>query len=966
MTVQDTVHGFVVEREVPLPELDAVMYQMKHEKTGLELVWLSREEENKVFGISFETLPWNDTGVFHILEHSVLCGSKNYPVKEPFVELLKNSMNTFLNAMTFPDKTFYPVASRNDKDFVNLMRVYLDAVFYPAVYTKPEIFGQEGWHYEFDDEGKTSYKGVVFNEMKGAFADADELMEIAINRALFPDTSYRFVSGGDPAKIPDLSYEEFIDSHKKFYSPSNAYIYLDGAMDIDAILGIINDEYLSSFEQTRRMDPPALQSPVCAEDQRIEYEIGADEKEEGKIRLAWGRVIGTFADREKLIAMQVLSDVLTGNNQAPLTKAVLSDGLAESMALYTMDGIANPWVKIEARNVKEEDCDKVQVRIFDTLQALADDGLDHEKLEASMANLEFQMRERDYGSYPQGLILGMQVLDSWLYGGAPEANLQIGDLFQNLREKMKQGYFEQLIRETLLENPHSCKVTLIPSRTAGEERRAKEAKRLEDEAALWSDETRKALIAKQKRLLAWQESEDTPQQLATLPHLELSDLSRTPQEQPMEEVTVEGQKVLLHRINASGIAYITLYFDVDHYTKAELPAVGLLCRLLGNLETTQSSVEQLNNRVRLLCGSMQFYLSTFSIKDDNNRCTVKLCASFSTLEANVEQAVRLAAEILTQTKFDSATSEKEILDLVRQIKMGSFESVVTSGHAAALGRVSAQTSVAGVISECTGGITFYQWLKAQEENWNWQSLQAQLIQLYARAVSKKSLTISLTGNTDVYMETVVHTLQEALPVSQNRDFSDGVSAIKPWGIKKEGIIIPADIAFSVRGGKASDYNGAWQIAAKIVGLSYLWNAIRVQGGAYGTGMIVRVNGGFFCYSYRDPSAKQSLEKYVNCSGFLKEFAAQNPDLTGFIIGTISDQSPLQTPRMKGQTADNFYWRQISWEKRCARWQQILETTPEKLMETAATIEQVMKESGICVVGGAEQMEGCGLDEIITL
>ena len=734
MTVHDTVHGFIVEREVPLPELDAVMYQMKHEKTGLELVWISREEENKVFGIGFETLPWNDTGVFHILEHSVLCGSKNYPVKEPFVELLKNSMNTFLNAMTFPDKTFYPVASRNDKDFVNLMRVYLDAVFYPAVYTKPEIFYQEGWHYEFDSEGKPGYKGVVFNEMKGAFADADELMDMTINRALFPDTPYRYVSGGDPTKIPDLTYEEFIESHKQFYSPSNAYVYLDGAMDIDAILGIINDEYLSSFEQTKRMDPPTLQSAVDAGEQQIEYEIGADENEDGKIRLSWGRVIGTYAEREKLTAMQILSDVLTGNNQAPLTKAVLEDGLAETMRLYTIDGVANPWVKIEARNVKKENCKQVEKRIFDTLNALANGGLDHEKLEASMANLEFQMRERDYGSYPQGLILGMQVFDSWLYGGAPEANLQIGDLFVHLREKMKQGYFEHLIREELLENPHRCKVALIPSKTAGEARRAKEAKRIEDESAMWSDKVREEIIAKQERLEAWQNSEDTPEQLAALPHLELSDLSRTPQEQPIEELIIDGQKVLVHRVNSSGIVYITLYFDENHYTEAELPALGLLCRLFGNLETTQSSVAELNNRVRLLCGSMTFFISTFNIKDDSSCCTVKLCASFSTLESNVDQAVSLAAEILTQTRFDTANSEKAVLDLLRQIKMGCFEQTVMGGHAAALGRVSAQMSVSSVVSECNGGVTFYEWLKAQEENWNWNSRLEKMTEQYTKGV----------------------------------------------------------------------------------------------------------------------------------------------------------------------------------------------------------------------------------------
>ena len=571
----------------------------------------------------------------------------------------------------------------------------------------------------------------------------------------------------------------------EFYSPSNAYVYLDGAMDIDAILGIINDEYLSSFEQTKRMDPPAIQSAVDAGEQQVEYEIGTNENEEGKIRLSWGRVIGTYAEREKLTAMQILSDVLTGNNQAPLTKAVLEDGLAETMRLYTIDGVANPWVKIEARNVKEENCKQVEERIFDTLNALANGGLDHEKLEASMANLEFQMRERDYGSYPQGLILGMQVFDSWLYGGAPEANLQIGDLFVNLREKMKQGYFEHLIREELIENPHRCKVTLIPSKTAGEARRAKEVKRLEDESAMWGEKAREEIIAKQERLEAWQNSEDTPEQLAALPHLELSDLSRTPQEQPIEELVINGQKVLVHRVNSSGIAYITLYFDENHYTEAELPALGLLCRLFGNLETTQSSVEELNNRVRLLCGSMTFFISTFNIKDDSNCCTVKLCASFSTLESNVDQAVSLAAEILTQTRFDTANSEKAVLDLLRQIKMGCFEQTVMGGHAAALGRVSAQMSVSSVVSECTGGVTFYQWLKAQEENWNWNSLREKLTVLYAKAVSKEQLTISLTGNTDAYAANVVQMLQELLP-SKPGSFEHTDNCNKAMGHQKRG------------------------------------------------------------------------------------------------------------------------------------------------------------------------------------
>ena len=456
------IQGFTVTKEKELPELNAVLYQMTHDKTGLGLVWLKRDEENKTFGIAFQTLPWDDTGVFHILEHSVLCGSDKYPVKEPFVELMKSSMNTFLNALTFQDKTMYPIASRNDKDFVNLMRVYLDAVFCPLIYSKPEIFYQEGWHYELDDNGNASYKGVVFNEMKGAYASADRQVRGNLNRLMFPDSPYGYESGGDPASIPDLTYEAFIDSHRRFYAPSNAYVFLDGDLDIEKTLGIINNEYLCKYERTERMAPPVMQAAVANQFEG-EYELAAGEALEGKTRLSFGKVIGTFADREKLTATEILARVLCGTNQSPLPKAILSAGLAEEVKMHVNDGMLQPWLMLDIKNIKEENLAAVEEMVSSKLRELADTGLDHAQLEAVMANTEFKLRERDFGYYPQGLVFGFNVMESWLYGGEPEANLEVGDLFVNLKRKMEAGYFEELVRELLLNNPHSAKVVLRPS-----------------------------------------------------------------------------------------------------------------------------------------------------------------------------------------------------------------------------------------------------------------------------------------------------------------------------------------------------------------------------------------------------------------------------------------------------------------------------------------------------------------------
>ncbi len=953
--------GFTLTGETQMPELNAVLYRMTHDKTGLELVWLKREEENKTFGIAFETLPWDDTGVFHILEHSVLCGSDKYPVKEPFVELMKSSLNTFLNAMTFPDKTFYPISSRNDKDFINLMRVYLDAVFCPLIASKPEIFYQEGWHYELDAEGNASYKGVVFNEMKGAFASADRLANQGLERLLFPDTPYGCVSGGDPEVIPDLTYESFVDSYRRFYAPSNAYVFLDGDMDIENVLGIIENEYLCKFEKTQRMAPPAMQKPVTGESEGW-YELADGEEPEGKVRLSLGKVIGGFDQREKLAGMHVLSQVLCGSNQSPLCRAVLGQGLAEEVTMQVNDGILQPWVMLDVKNLREENIAKVQQLLNDQLRSLADNGLDHAQLEAVMANLEFRMREGDYGRMPKGLILGMAALESWLYGGDPAANMQVGDLFINLKKKMAEGYFEQLIREVLLDNPHSAKLVLRPSCTLGEERRAREQARLQRENAAWTDADRAAMQARQDKLTAWQESQDTPEQLATIPQLALEDIPDKPERILTEETVIAGIPVLKIPQTTGGIAYVNLIFDADCCTAQDISCLSFAGSILGETATEKHGAEEIINQVRLLCGEMEVRPAAFIQDDDPGCVTTKLSVSFSALQPNVKAAFDLVKEVLTESRF----AEENTRDMLRQAKMDTYQRAVMAGHAIGLGRTLAQFSAAGVVTDYTAGAEYYQWLKNADEHWDFAALEQQMKTVLCKVISRSGAMLWVSGVEDDQVTELAQAVAALpdVPVQPK-------AAIAPWGKRKEGIAIPADIAFAVTGGNLLAHGGTcsghMQLASQMISLGYLWNVIRVQGGAYGAGMFAQNSGLAGCYSYRDPSGAASLAKYQDCAAFLRQMAESMEDYTGFIIGAVAGDSPLLTPKSRAKLAGQQYLCHTSWDKLCQHRAQLLSTTKQDLLACADVLESTLRDAGICLVGGKEQLEQCKeLDNIISL
>lgn len=956
--MSELFHGFAETRVRELSEIDAKLHEMKHVKSGARLIWIEREDDNKTFGIAFKTLPENDTGVFHILEHSVLNGSDRYPVKEPFVELLKNSMNTFLNAMTFSDKTVYPVSSKNNQDFINLMRVYLDAVFHPLIHSKPEIFYQEGWHHEFAEDGTVSYKGVVFNEMKGATSDPDDILEEAVMQGLFPDNCYKYNSGGAPASIPDLTYEMFVANHKKYYDPSNSYIFIDGSVDIDTTLGIIDDEYLSHYDAAPEIPPIEMQKSIDGGVIEHEYGLSPSEELEGHTRLAYGNVIGTYEDYEKLVAMDVLAEVLAGTNHSPLSRAILSEGLAEDVILRISDGILQPYAVLEVRNLKDENMPKVEKLIRDTLADIADNGVDREQLESSMANLEFKLREKDYG--PKGLVFGLTALDTWLYGGDPATKLVVGDMFEDLKKKADEGYFEQLIRDVLLNDPHTCKVILKPSHTYAETTAAIEQTRLAREEASWTPEEREALIKKQAGLEAWQHSEDTPENLATLPMLKLSDLPDEPEKFPMEETEIGGVKVLMHKLNAAGIVYTNLYFDATDLNEKELAAASLLCSLLGKLDTKSHFAEKLQTLLNFYCGNFGAKVAVYPSAKDYD---VKLVVSYSALETKLEDATKLVCEILSETKLDNETSVMEIL---KQEKTDVFQSILMRGNSAALGRVNAQISPAGVAGEYTSGISYYKALGEFEGDIS--GLLSALEGVKGKVLGSDRVIVSVTGEMNGAAEKIVGEASSVLPAVGK---AAGKASLKPFGIKKEGIAVPTEIAFAAMGSSVADLGenvtGEYSVAARILTYGYLWNVIRVQGGAYGTGFVVRDSGFITCHSYRDPSANRSLGYFKKSGEFLRDFLKSNDDLTGFIIGSVSDMFRLTTPSSKGTIADNRYFSGIAPERVNEKYHELISATPEKLVEISHNIDKVICEGGICIVGSKKQLDECEeLESVETL
>ena len=948
-------HGFVIDTRRELPQIGAVLWQMHFAKNGARLLWLERGEENKTFAAAFKTLPSDDTGVFHILEHSLLCGSRKYPVSKPFVEMIKSSLQTFMNAFTFPDKTMYPVSSRNQKDFLNLMDVYLDAVLHPLCLEREEIFRQEGWHYELDSpEGELSCNGVVYNEMKGMYASPDTLIDSALTRALFPDNCYQFQSGGDPACIPALTYEEYRAQYRKYYHPSGAWFLLDGEMDIEPVLEKIG-QALSGFEPQQEDHPIPLQSPVHPDETRLPYETGEEDIAKKTI-LAKGWVYGRYDEPEKDLACQALCEMLCGSNEAPLKKALLERGLAENVEFSKVDGVQQPFAVLVVRNAAGDQEQAIWDTVQSVLEKLADGGLDHRRLEAVISRMEFRYREKETGGFPQGLVNCMKMLESCLYGGDPAQNLCLSGAFLRLREGIEGGYFEQFIRENFLENRHCARLALVPSRELGERKRKEEAERLRRIKGRWSSQETEQVIRGLAALRTFQSTPDRPEDLASLPVLALADIEEETPDIPRQVTEEAGVTALYHPLETEGIAHLVWYFSAEDLTEEELHLLSFLQTLLGQTRTAHLDVLELTAALDGELGRFQTSADVFAQRGETEKCKPCFTVHVSALEEKLEEAKELTKEVLLDTDFSDLACLRARL---RQLRLSLEQHVLMQGDSYASLRIAAGCSAKGAAREALRGISMLDWLREMDSRFEerGRELAARLKELCQRLFVRRRAVLSVTGQIP---DEEIAGLASSLPEGEAP--AEAASWFRRRQVR-EGILVPAPVGFAGKGGHLAQcgagYGGAMAVAARILSYGYLWNTVRVKGGAYGTRLAITPGGDVAFTSFRDPSAAVSLAAFDKAGASLRELCAGGPELVPYIISAIAASEPLLTARQKGMQAAEDYMEQVTEQMPREDRRQILATTPEDLEKVSRLLDEICEKGGSCIVGGQEILAAAG-------
>ena len=960
MNINDKLHGFSVTRVVDVPDVSGKLHELVHEGSGATLIYLERADENKTFAIGFRTLPSDDTGVFHIIEHSVLCGSDKYPVKEPFIELLKGSQNTFLNAMTYEDRTVYPVSSRNPKDFLNLVSVYMDAVLHPTALKDPKIFRQEGWHFELDENGDLIYNGVVYNEMKGAYSSPDEISVATAKATLFPDTPYKYESGGAPAAIPNLTFEQFCASHAKFYHPSNAVMFLDGQVDLDASLSLL-DDFLREYNPIEKTEAIAPQPTVDGGVATTYYEISENEDPTGKCRLSLNYVYGSPEDGKLILATNILIDALLGSNDAPLKKAILKSGLAEDFDAYTNRTVQQS-LQMEARGVKEENLVALEQLIFDSIRNIAEEGIDKNAITSALNAIEFKLREKDYGSFPKGVAFALSVFGATNYGRSPEAALSYEADVKAVRDAVDTDYFEKILLAMTVDNPHHSKVILLPDKDMGKKLSAEEKERLAKIKASMTAEELEAIKAETEALKAWQASVDTEENLAKLPTLGIEDVYVSEGVTPTEVQKIAGVQVINHPVDTSGIGYYKLLFKAPDLDCDEIFALNILSVLFGNVKTDKHTPLEVQNLIKANLGGLSFGLTIAGKSDD---VSPYLAVSGSSLDSKREDL----RAILTEVLLTSDLGDKEALkNLLMQSKLMAEDMFSQAGHSVAMGRVNAALYSDGVMKEYISGYEAYKLLCDLIDNYDSQidAFIEKISALHKRIVTRERLTISVTGELN---EDFINHLIGDLPTD---GFTPTSKEIKPLGFKSEAIIVPSRVSYAVCGGNAGgeviDLLGALMVSRSILSYEYLWNQIRVLGGAYGAGFFARRSGFIGCYSYRDPSPINSMAKYKECGSFLDGLRSSGMDLTKFIIGAIGEYDTITTPRLAGSKATADYLSGWTPEDDAKVLKDMKSTDSEALAKVSLLLGKVFENAVSCVVGSREHIEASreSFDNIIEI
>ena len=964
----------VFEREVK--DLNSTAYLLRHEKTGARVFILSNDDDNKVFAIGFRTTPSDDTGVAHIMEHSVLCGSEKYPLKDPFVELVKGSMNTFLNAMTFPDKTVYPVASTNEKDFKNLMSVYMDAVFRPNIYRHPEIMKQEGWNYSIQDPADpVQYNGVVYNEMKGAFSSPEGVLERETLHAMFPDTTYGFESGGDPAHIPELTYEQFLEFHRRYYHPSNSFIYLYGDMDLDERLAWMDQEYLNGYDAIEIDSEIPLQAPFTEMKLvRKDYAVSEEESTENNTYLSYNIHCGNNLDPYKYYAMQMIQYALVDTQGAPIRQRLLDEGIGKDILSGFEAGIAQEYFSVIAKNAEASQADQFLSIINEEFRKAAEGGLNHRSLLASLNSLEFKYKEADFGGYPKGLVYGLNAFDSWLYDeDKPLMHIECSETFRFLRENLESGYYEDLIREWLADSQNSALIILTPKQGLAAQTDQSTEEKLRAFKESLSEQEILTLVEDTKALARYQEEEDTPEQKNTIPLLQRSDLRRKAPEFSNLEEQVEGFPVVRHDYFTNGIAYISIYFDANQIPYEELPWLSLLKSVISYVDTDRYTYSQLNDEINIVTGGLSLECGVYADRYQNQKYSVLADLSLRTLLQNLPETFALVKEVLFRGHYDD---EKRLYEIIAELKSKLQMAVNSAGHVAASMRAVSYFSESEAVKEQLNGLRFYKFVEDLEKNFERKKEQIcrKLFSVISRILVPGGVVVSYTGEEEGYKKLLqelsgfrqeleqfaarnrVEAPDAQIPVPERRYqlFS------QPLEKRNEGFKTSSSVQYVARAGRytenGQEYSGAVRVFLTIMRFDYLWFHVRVQGGAYGCMCNASANGDCYFVSYRDPNLKRTNEIYDGIPDYLAEFDTDEREMTKYVIGTMSMVDTPLTPSLKGARDMNAWLTGTCYEEIQKAREEIIDCTPDKIRALAPLIRNALDQNHLCVLGNEAKIE----------
>ena len=966
MTIHDLAEYEILD-EHRVEDVQSDGFILRHKKSGARIAILSNNDDNKVFYIGFRTPPEDETGVPHIIEHTTLCGSKKFPVKDPFIELAKGSLNTFLNAMTYPDKTVYPVASCNDQDFKNLMDVYLDAVFNPNITKYEEIFKQEGWHYELtgkDDELKIN--GVVYNEMKGAYSSPDEVLSSQIYRSLFPDNTYSKDSGGNPEYIPKLTYEAYLDFYHKYYHPSNSYIYLYGDMDVVERLEWLDKEYLSLYDY-KKVNSEINKQPAFDEIKNVEaqYSITMDDSQENKTYLSYNRVVGDSLDEMLYQAFDVLDYALVSSPGAPVKQALIDAGIGDDVYGSYDAGILQPVFSFVAKNANASQADEFESIIESTLKEVVKTGINKEALLAGINSSEFKFREADFGQFPKGLLFGLNCLDSWLFDDMkPFIHLECLGTFAKLRKAVDTDYFEKLIQEYLLDNTHGSSVTVKPKRGLGNERDEALAKELSDYKASLSDEEIKKLIEDTEHLKKYQEEPSSDEDLRKLPMLTRADMKKNAMPFSNIEDELLDVKVVRHDIESNGIDYISFLFDAGDFAQSELGYLGFFTNALGLVSTEKYSYTDLANATNIYTGGISTGTASHPDIKDRNNFVFKFEVKLKVLEKNLDKALELMEQMLLTSDF---TDTKRLGELVAQIKARLQANLSSSGHLVAAMRSMSSFSRYALYQDELKGIAFYRSICRIEKELSEspKSVSDKLAAIAKKLFARNRMLISFTGNNEAYGN--AKPSLEKVMTGFNKMSAVGNQAEVHFNTAKEAFIDASQIQYVAKTGdficEGYEYTGALRLLRIILSYDYLWINVRVKGGAYGCMNTFLRSGESYFVSYRDPNLSDTLDVYDRIPEYIKSFSPDERDMTKYIIGTFSALDTPMNPEAKGSRSLSAYLEGITYEQIQKERNEILNAQPEDIRRLADLVEAVLKKDSICVIGNENMIkESAGLFE----